>query len=112
MLAGAKPSELRAALDAAALAAPADAPQAKPKESAAERAAREAAEAKLAGALGEKLLAARSAADAPSAVPALLARLGLPDTRAALESALAEAFRPHEGITEKALERLCQTRGV
>lgn len=111
MLRGAGRSELAAALNEAALAAGPRAP-AKPLESAAERAAREAREAELAGGLGSRLAGARAAAERETKVPELLRRLGLPDTRASLESALAEAFAPHEGIVEKALERLAQQRGV
>lgn len=45
-------------------------------------------------------------------MPELLGLLGRPPTCAALEAALAEAFQPHEGIVEKALLRLCESRGI
>lgn len=102
-------AQLAAALDAAVLApvGAAPVPRAKP-ESAAEREARE----KLAGGLAERLGAARAAK--PSRVPELLALLGQPDTRAALEAALIEAFAAHgdAGFVEKALVVLCRTRGI
>lgn len=106
-------SSLQAALDQLALGAgAAPVKREQPKgETPEARAAREKAEAELAAGLGGKLAAALASVP-ESKVGPQLRRLGRPDSRAGLEAALAEAFAPHEGVVEKALERLCKLRGV
>jgi hypothetical protein len=109
-LATADASALQAALDSIALGA--GEPPAKREQPKGETPEERAAQAKLATGLEALVGAARSTAGVESQVGALLRRLGRVDSRAGLESALAEAFAPHEGVVEKALERLCKLKGV